>query len=49
MALENELRLTDPSVSLRERIKPLQERVMARPDTALAADKGFYDSLYEED
>ncbi len=49
MALENELRLTDPSVSLRERVKPLQERVMARPDTGLAADKGFYDSLYEED
>ena len=49
IALENELRLTDPTLSLRERIKPIQDRVRARPDTGLQADKAFYDSLYEDE
>ena len=49
IALENELRSTDTKLSLRERIKPLQDRVMSRPNTGLEADKAFYDSLYEDD
>ena len=45
LALENELRRLDEAVPLRERIRPIQQRVMARPVTALAADKAFYDEL----
>jgi antitoxin VapB len=30
---------------LRERLRPIQARVMARPPTGLEADKAFYDSL----
>jgi antitoxin VapB len=45
LALENELRRLDEAVPLRERIRPIQQRVMARPVTGLAADKAFYDEL----
>jgi antitoxin VapB len=48
LALENELRRLDEAVPLRERLRPLQARVMARPATGLAADKAFYDDLSEE-
>jgi antitoxin VapB len=34
---------------LRERIKPIQDRVAARGWTGLKADKEFYDSLSEEE
>jgi len=44
-ALENELRRLDQALSLRERLRPLQDRVMARPATGLQADKAFYDDL----
>ena len=44
-ALENELRRMDATLPLRERIRPIQERVRARPSTGLEADKAFYDEL----
>jgi len=45
LALENELRRLDEAVPLRERLRPLQERIAARPATGLDADKAFYDEL----
>ena len=45
IALQNELRRLDEAVPLRERLRPLQARVMARPATGLEADKAFYDAL----
>ncbi len=45
LALENELRRQDEAVPLRKRLRPLQDRVMARPPTGLDADKAFYDAL----
>jgi antitoxin VapB len=45
VALENELRRLDEAVPLRERLRPLQERVLSRPATGLEADKTFYDEL----
>ena len=44
-ALQKELRVTDRSVPLRERIRPIQERVAAWPSTGLEADKAFFDEL----
>ena len=37
-ALESELRRLDEAIPLRERLRPLQERVMSRPTTGLEAD-----------
>jgi antitoxin VapB len=45
VALENELRRLDEATPLRERLRPLQERIAARPATGLDADKAFYDEL----
>ena len=45
LALENELRRLDEVRPLRERIRPLQQRVLARQATGLDADKAFYDEL----
>lgn len=45
LALENELRRLDAAVPLRQRLRPLQERVLARPATGRNADKAFYDEL----
>jgi antitoxin VapB len=45
LALENELRRLDEALPLRERIRPLCDRIMARPATGLEADKQFYDEL----
>jgi antitoxin VapB len=45
IALENELRRLDQAMPLRERLRPLQERVLSRPSTGLEADKAFYDEL----
>lgn len=45
LALENELRRLDETLPLRERLLPLQDRVLARPATGLKADKAFYDDL----
>jgi antitoxin VapB len=44
-ALENELHRLDQAVPLRERLRPLQDRVLRRPATGLEADKAFYDEL----
>jgi antitoxin VapB len=44
-ALENELHRLDGAVPLRERLRPLQDRVLRRPATGLEADKAFYDEL----
>jgi antitoxin VapB len=44
-ALENELRRLDEAVPLRDRLRPLQQRVLSRPATGLEADKAFYDEL----
>jgi antitoxin VapB len=48
VALENELRRLDEARPLRERLRPLQNRILARPATGLEADKAFYDELSEE-
>ena len=45
VALENELRRLDEAVPLRERLRPLRERIMARPETGQEAGKAFYDDL----
>lgn len=45
LALENELRRLDETVPLLERLRPIQERIKARPATGLSADKAFYDEL----
>jgi antitoxin VapB len=45
LALENELRRQDEAVPLREQLRSVQERVLARPATGLPADKAFYDEL----
>ncbi|MBF6570263.1 MAG: type II toxin-antitoxin system VapB family antitoxin [Candidatus Binataceae bacterium] len=48
LALESELRRMDEALPLRERLRPLQNRILARPATGLEADKAFYDELSEE-
>jgi len=45
IALENELHRLDDPVPLRDRLRPLQERVLNRPATGLEADKAIYDEL----
>ncbi len=45
LALESELRRMDEQVPLRERLRPLQDRISSRPATGLEADKAFYDEL----
>jgi antitoxin VapB len=44
-ALENKLHRLDEAMPLRDRLRPLQERVLSRPTTGLDADKAFYDQL----
>jgi len=44
-AVRNELRQMNQDVPFLERIRDLQERVAAYPDTGLKADKAFYDEL----
>ncbi len=48
LALVNEVQRRDAAIPLRERLRPLQERIAARPGSGLAADKAFYDSLNDE-
>jgi antitoxin VapB len=48
LALENELRRIEEALPLRERLRSLQDRVLARPATGLEADKAFYDELSED-
>jgi antitoxin VapB len=44
-AVENELQREKRVSSLRERIKPIQDRLAAFAPTGLEADKAFYDAL----
>lgn len=44
-ALRNELQRLDDMIPLRERLRPIQNRVLSRPPTGLQADKAFYDEL----
>ena len=48
LAVVNELARQPGGLRLSERLAPLQERVRRAPETGLAADKAFYDGLYEE-
>lgn len=48
LALEGELHRLDRAISLRERVRPLQQRILARQRTELEADKAFYDELSGE-
>jgi antitoxin VapB len=48
LALENELRRIDSAQPLRVRLRPIQDRILARPATGLEADKEFYDALSGE-
>jgi len=45
IALENELRRLDEAVPLRDRLRPLQQRVLSRPATGLEADNAFHAEL----
>ncbi|HJU10205.1 MAG TPA: type II toxin-antitoxin system VapB family antitoxin [Candidatus Binataceae bacterium] len=45
LALLNELRRIDQERPLSERLRPLQNRILARPATRRKADKAFYDQL----
>jgi len=44
-ALAHELERLDQAIPLRDRLRPIQDRIRARPATGLAADKAFYDEL----
>jgi len=49
LALENELRRLEEAVPLKDRLRPIQDRMQRRPLTGLAADKAFYDELNDEE
>ncbi len=44
-ALRNELKRLEDATPLRERLRPLQDRVLSYPSTGLEADKAFYDEI----
>jgi antitoxin VapB len=44
-AVEKEYAATDEAKPLRERLRPLQERIAKLPRTGEVADKAFYDEL----
>lgn len=44
-ALRNELQRIDDATPLRDRLRPIQNRVLSRPATGLDADKAFFDGL----
>jgi antitoxin VapB len=48
LALRNELLRLDQATPLRERLRPIQARILARPATGLEADKAFYDALSDD-
>ena len=47
-ALEREWALAQEQADLEARLKPLQDFVASHPKTGLAADKAFFDGLYDE-
>jgi len=48
LALQNELRRVGTIRPLRERVRPIQDRVLAHPTMGLEADKAFYDALSDD-
>ncbi|KQQ11891.1 transcription factor [Methylobacterium sp. Leaf123] len=48
VAVRNELEREAQRPGLWERLRPLHERVAARPSTNLEADKAFFDELNDE-
>jgi antitoxin VapB len=48
LALRHELDQMGKSLSLEERLRPLQDEVLSYPETGLQADKDFFDSLSDE-
>jgi antitoxin VapB len=42
---KTDTRRSRQTLPLRERLRPLQERIASRPATGLAADKDFFDEL----
>ena len=49
LALENELHRRDQRIPLRDRLRPIQDRIRRRPATGLRTDKKFYDDLNRTD
>jgi antitoxin VapB len=47
-ALKSELARAHEKLPLWERIRPLRERIAARPDSGLVIDKAFFDELSGE-
>jgi hypothetical protein len=47
-ALEREWALAQQETDLEARLKPLQDFVASHPKSGLAADKAFFDSLYDD-
>jgi len=45
LALRNELQRNRDAIPLRDRLRKLQDRVLAAPSTGDEADKRFYDAL----
>jgi antitoxin VapB len=45
LALRNELQRNRDAIPLRDRLRKLQDRVLAAPSTGDEADKTFYDAL----
>jgi antitoxin VapB len=45
LAVQGELKREREAVPLWERLKPIQDRVLAHPPTGLEADKAFFDEL----
>ena len=48
VAVRNELERDEARPGLWERLRPLHERVAARPSTGFDADKAFFDGLNDE-
>jgi len=48
IALVREVERLEAKPSLLERMRPIQDALEPYPKTDLAADKAFYDSLYED-
>ncbi len=48
MGMPLNIRSEEEALPLRDRLRPLQDRVMRRPTTGLEADKASYDDLCDE-
>jgi antitoxin VapB len=45
LAVREQLKRDNAAIPLWERLKPIQDRVLAHPPTGLEADKAFFDEL----